>query len=187
VIAVAPFITTKSVAQTVRYGVVMDSLRDALAHSWTTDSTQVERAYCVRAVRISVRHVSPTGVDSIFRVLRAEPAHVRRADPNHVDFECNPGTPELHTHTPSTCLNDDPRFCMAEGPLAYSCQPSREDFEKLIRRGDSFAIVQCDRKAFRFYYPSEFIDSRRGDVTGAAKPPSSDSQAIHPPQHAASH
>ena len=34
-------------------------------------------------------------------------------------------------------------------PVAYSCQPSRDDYEKLIRRGDQFAVIQCDRVAFR--------------------------------------
>jgi hypothetical protein len=144
-------------AQTVRYGVLGDSVREQLRRAWSDDSTQVERAYCVRRARIVAHPISPTAVDTIIRVLEISPAPVRSADPNHVDFECKRGTPELHTHTPATCMSDDPHFCVADGPGAYSCQPSRDDYEKLVRRGDEFAIIQCDRKTFRFYYPSEYV------------------------------
>src|SRR5579872_7249862 len=34
-------------AQIMRYGVVMDGARNALAAEWTDDPAQVERAYCV--------------------------------------------------------------------------------------------------------------------------------------------
>jgi hypothetical protein len=74
-----------------------------------------------------------------------------------VQFECAKGTPELHTHTPATCLTDDKSSCRADGPLAYSCQPSRSDYEELLARGDEYGIIQCDRRAFRFYYPSEYV------------------------------
>ena len=167
-------------AQTVHYGVVSDSIREVLADAWRVDSTQVERAYCVRRVRISPHRISATAVDSIFRVIAVEPAAVRTADPNHVDFACAPGTPELHTHTPATCLSDDVHFCVAEGPLAYSCQPSRDDYEKLLRRGDPFGVVQCDRKAFRFYYPSEYVRLLESQPAGAAKPSSSAPPAERP-------
>ena len=159
-------------AQVVRYGVMGDSVRAELRGAWTDDSTQSERAYCVRRARIAARPVLDGAVDTIIRVIEVVPAKVRAADPNHVDFECAHGTPELHTHTPETCITDDPHFCTAGGPGAYSCQPSRQDYEKLVRRGDEYAIIQCDRQTFRFYYPSEFLPSHEaarpsGD---AAKP-----------------
>ncbi len=144
-------------AQVVRYGVMEDSARAMLRASWRNDSAQAERAYCVRRARIVARVVSPTKVDSIFHVLEVRPAHVDAASPNHVSFACHHGTPELHTHTPATCLTDDPKYCSPGGPEAYSCQPSRDDYEKLIDRGDAFAVIQCDRVAFRFYYPSEYV------------------------------
>jgi hypothetical protein len=134
-----------------------DSVTAQLRTAWTEDSTQNERAYCVQRARISSRPVLGGSVDSIFRVLAVKPAVTQGQDPNHVKFECAPGTPELHTHTPSTCLSDDVDSCRADGPLAYSCQPSRDDYEKLVNRGDEYAIIQCDRRAFRFYYPSEYI------------------------------
>jgi hypothetical protein len=141
----------------VRYGVMEDSARVTLRAAWRNDSAQPERAYCVRRARIVARVISSTKVDSIFHVLEVRPAHVDSASPNHVAFACNHGTPELHTHTPATCLADDPKYCAPGGPEAYSCQPSRDDYEKLIERGDQFAVIQCDRVAFRFYYPSEYV------------------------------
>ncbi|HKV50641.1 MAG TPA: hypothetical protein VJO52_05505 [Gemmatimonadaceae bacterium] len=153
----AAFVTGNAAqAQVVRYGVMEDSARAMLRTAWRNDSAQPERAYCVRRARIVAHVISPTKVDSIFHVLEVRPAHVDSASPNHVSFACGHGTPELHTHTPATCLGDDPKYCTADGPEAYSCQPSRDDYEKLVQRGDEFAIIQCDRVAFRFYYPSEY-------------------------------
>ena len=125
-------------AQTVRYGVMGDSVTTQLRAAWSDDSTQSERAYCVQRARITSRPSLGGGVDSIFRVLAVKPATPTSRDPNHVQFECAQGTPEL------------------DGPLAYSCQPSRSDYEELITRGDEYGIIQCDRRAFRFYYPSEY-------------------------------
>jgi hypothetical protein len=159
--------------QTVRYGVMGDSVTAQLRAAWTDDSTQNERAYCVARTRITSRPTLGGGVDSIFRVLALKPAVVTSQDPNHVQFECAAGTPELHTHTPATCLTDDAGSCRADGPLAYSCQPSRSDYEELVTRGDQYAIIQCDRRAFRFYYPSEYVTAQRlrvGNGTGTSGP-----------------
>lgn len=147
-------------AQVVRYGVIGDSVRAQLGRAWSTDYRQSERGYCVRRAYILARPVSRTAVDSIFRVLEVRPAHPSDADPNHVAFECTPGTPELHTHPPATCYNANVAWCEAGGPDAYSCQPSRADYEELIRRGDPFGIIQCDRWAYRFYYPSDYRPMR---------------------------
>jgi hypothetical protein len=144
-------------AQVVRYGVLDDPARSQLRAAWSEDSTQSERGYCVRRARIIAHPISPTAVDSVFRVLAITPAKPTEADPNHVEFACAAGTPELHTHTPATCIGSSTTYCSADGPGAYSCQPSRQDYEKLIRRGDAFGVIQCDRRAFRFYYPSDFL------------------------------
>jgi hypothetical protein len=155
-------------AQTVRYGVMSDTVTAQLRAAWTDDSMQSERAYCVQRARITSRPSLGGGVDSIFRVLAVKPAIATSQDPNHVQFECADGTPELHTHTPATCLTDDARSCRADGPLAFSCQPSRSDYEELLTRGDQYAIIQCDRRAFRFYYPSEYVTTSAQKV-GAGK------------------
>lgn len=157
-------------AQTVRFGVMGDSVTQQLRALWTDDSTQSERAYCVQRARISSRPVLGGGVDSIYRVLAVKPVHTKEQDPNHVQFECAPGTPELHTHTPATCFTDDASSCHFDGPLAFSCQPSRSDYRELLARGDQFGIIQCDRRAFRFYFPSEYVDSPPRVRTGDSGP-----------------
>jgi hypothetical protein len=147
-------------AQTVRLGVIMDGARQTLADAWTDAPRQVERAYCVRDWATGVHHVSKTPAiqdDSVFRVFEIEPADAHNAGPMSIDFSCPPGMPEVHIHTPTTCLGNDLSTCVTGGQNAYSCQPSRGDLEKLVRRGDQFAVVQCDERAFRFYYPSEYI------------------------------
>jgi hypothetical protein len=147
-------------AQTVRLGVVMDGPRQVLEAAWTEVPRQVERAYCVRDWSYGVHHISkspPIQDDTVFRVFGIESADASNAGPMSIDFNCPAGMPELHVHTPTTCMGDDLSTCMAGGLNAYSCQPSRGDLEKLIRRGDQFAVLQCDQRAFRFYYPSEYV------------------------------
>ena len=147
-------------AQTVRFGIIADSVRAALDSAWSEDPRQAERAYCVRRARISARRVGPGAVDTIIRVLAIRPAPTRDAGPNHADFDCPPGTPSLHVHPPATCVGTDVQWCEAGGPGAFSCQPSREDYVTLVRLGHPYAIIQCDRRSFRFYYPSEFVRRR---------------------------
>ncbi|GAC1695834.1 MAG: hypothetical protein NVS9B3_13930 [Gemmatimonadaceae bacterium] len=156
-------------AQAVRYGVLLDGARRTLEVSWSEDARQAERAYCVTGWSYAVSHVSreaPTKDDTVFRVLAVADAPVRNAGPSSVEFECPHGSPELHTHTPTTCATDDPATCVVGGLNAYSCQPSRQDFEKLLQRGDQFAIVQCDRRTFRFYYASEYLPPGSTVATG---------------------
>jgi hypothetical protein len=146
-------------AQAVRLGVVMDLPRQALEAAWTDVPRQVERAYCVTDWSYGVYHVSrvpPVQDDTVFRVFAIRDADATNAGPSAVDFECPDGMPELHIHTPTTCMGDDVATCVSGGLNAYSCQPSRGDLEKLVHRRDSFAVLQCDVHAFRFYYPSEY-------------------------------
>lgn len=165
-------------AQTVRYGVVMDGPRQALAARWTTDPSQVERAYCITdysegAMGMTTHASARSQPDSIYRVFQVVPAYPDAAGPNSVDFECPPGVPELHTHTPSTCTSDDVKTCVAGGLNAYSCQPSRADLAKLVRRHDPFAVIQCDRHDFRFYYAVDYQPpvAGRSLVAGGAERP----------------
>jgi hypothetical protein len=168
-------------AQIMRYGVVMDAARNALAAEWTENPTQVERAYCVTQwwpatsrnahVHASSDSTAARGMlaradsdaaedgreaDTVYRVIQITPVETSEATPNGATFACPHGVPEVHTHPPATCYSDRADQCYAGGADAYSCQPSREDARKLLQRGDPFAIVQCDRHAFVFYYPSQF-------------------------------
>jgi hypothetical protein len=158
-------------AQVVRYGIMTEGARAALERAWSDDPRQTERAYCVRRARITGEPVRAGAVDSIIRVLEVRPARVEEAGPNYARFECAPGTPELHTHAPATCPTDDPQWCTAGGPDAYSCQPSRGDYEKLARRGDPFGVIQCARQVFRFYYPSEFAGAGAATASGVTRRP----------------
>ncbi|HXB27433.1 MAG TPA: hypothetical protein VNV25_22070 [Gemmatimonadaceae bacterium] len=182
-------LTSSAGAQVMRYGVVMDAARNALAAEWTDNPTQVERAYCVtqwwtatsRNARV---HASPSNdsaavqkpdgrdADTVFRVLEIKPVETSEATPNGATFACPAGVPEVHTHPPATCYSDRADQCYAGGADAYSCQPSREDARKLLDRGDAFAIIQCDRHAFVFYYPSQFAAPTppRQDLAEVAKP-----------------
>jgi hypothetical protein len=168
-------------AQAVRYGVVMDLPRAALDSLWSDDPEQTERAFCVTSFSVGVYHVSrgqPVQDDTVFRVFAITDAETHDATPNSVDFECPHGMPEAHTHTPSTCSTDDLHTCVAGGLNAYSCQPSRRDLEKLTTRGDPFAVIQCDRRAFRFYYPSEYVPGTSATLAAGASSNKPDANAI---------
>jgi hypothetical protein len=150
--------TTVAGAQAVRFGVVMEQARRSLEPTWSEDPQQFERAYCVSHWTVAVDRVTrnPLQQDSVFRVFSVTPADLRSATPNSADFECPPGVPELHTHPPATCASDNVAWCVAGGPDAFSCQPSRGDLVKLVRRGDPFGVIQCDKRAFRFFFPAEY-------------------------------
>lgn len=156
-------------AQAVRYGVVMENVRDTLHSLWSDAPDQLERAYCIGNWSYGVYHAAREDAaqdDTIFRVFSIREAPVRSAGPSSVDFECPPGQPEMHTHTPTTCRGDDVKSCVTGGLNAFSCQPSRQDLQKLAQRGDAFAVIQCDARAFRFYFASELLPP--GSVTATA-------------------
>jgi hypothetical protein len=172
---------TPARAQTVRLGVVMDGPRQQLIASWDEmNPRQLERAYCVVDFSYGVYHVSktpPIQDDTVFRVFAIKNVDVTNATPISADFECPEGSPELHIHTPTTCMGDDATTCKLGGLNAYSCQPSRDDYEKLARRHDPFGVIQCDKRSFRFYYPAEYappdaVASKvpsRDSITGVGK------------------
>jgi hypothetical protein len=164
--------TTVARAQAVRLGVVMDGPRKQLVEAWDdANPKQVERAYCVVDWSYGVYHVSktpPIQDDTVFRVFAIKNVDVTNATPISADFECPSGSPELHVHTPTTCMGDDIETCKLGGLNAYSCQPSRDDYEKLVRRRDAFGVIQCDKRSFRFYYSAEYT---RSDAIASAAPP----------------
>lgn len=141
---------------------------------WTDDARQLERAYCITDWSFGVYHISrtpPVQDDTVFRVFAVQEAPTTNATPNSASFECPDGVPELHIHTPSTCMGDDVASCVAGGLNAFSCQPSRGDLEKLIARHDAFAVIQCDRRAFRFYYPTEYGPAPPARLATSSPPP----------------
>jgi hypothetical protein len=164
--------TTSARAQAVRLGVVMDGPRKQLMEAWDdANPRQVERAYCVVDWSYGVHHVSktpPIQDDTVFRVFAIKNVDVTNATPISADFECPNGSPELHVHTPTTCMGDEIETCKVGGLNAYSCQPSRDDYEKLMRRRDAFAVIQCDRRSFRFYYLADYT---RSDGIASTAPP----------------
>lgn len=164
--------TTPIEAQAVRLGVVMDGPRQQLVEAWNdVNPRQVERAYCVVDWSYGVYHVSrtpPIQDDTVFRVFAVKPVEVQNATPISADFECPEGSPELHIHTPTTCMGDDAETCKLGGLNAFSCQPSRDDYEKLVRRRDAFGVIQCDKRSFRFYYPADY--AQPGAAVVAAPP-----------------
>ena len=170
-------VTTTGKAQAVRLGVVMDGPRKELVAAWDDmNPKQVERAYCVVDWSYGVYHVSktpPIQDDTVFRVFAIKNVDVTSATPISADFECPSGSPELHVHTPTTCMGDDIETCKLGGLNAYSCQPSRDDYEKLVRRRDAFGVIQCDKRSFRFYYPAEY---RTPDAVASAAPPDPSTQ-----------
>ena len=160
-------------AQGVRLGVIMDEPRTVLEQAWTEDPRQVERAYCVTHWSFGVYQVTrtmPIQKDTVFRVFGVKPADVKAAGPASAEFECPPGVPELHIHTPTTCAGDDLNTCIVGGLNAYSCQPSRNDLEKLTSRGDAFGVIQCDRRSFRFYYAFEYVGVSTVSSTASPRP-----------------
>lgn len=132
--------------------VVIDPwVRDLLASVWDdTHPAQVERAYCVAYV---VTHLDGAPV---YRVWAIAPALAVIADPYHVSARCPAGASVafLHVHTPTTCTTSALTSCVLGGSDAWECAPSETDRLELLRDGDAFALLQCDRHAILAYYPS---------------------------------
>ena len=92
-----------------RYGVIMDDLRNTLAGEWTDEPHQVERTYCVIEWWPAIIRESDSGEkasDTLFRVAQATAIAASGATPNGASFACPAGVPELHTHPPATCYGD---------------------------------------------------------------------------------
>jgi hypothetical protein len=152
--------TTKYI--TVQYGVIEENVRRQLDSAWSDKPAQVERAYCMGVVSYSVvwayRDQKRLGREVFARVISIYPAKVSGATQYSLaNVECENDDPYIHTHPPSTCRYDNvPESCSYGGDQAWQCQPSRVDYESLIRRKHKFHVIQCDRHAFRFYWPSEY-------------------------------
>ena len=154
-------------AITVYYGVMAEPARHYLDSLWTDNPRQVERGYCVGAVSYNVQRAFDAwgrflGKEVIARVWTVlEPDSISGQTPSAIDvLRCPAGHQHIHTHPPTTCTDDEKvSTCVYGGTNAWQCQPSRVDLMVLVASGDRFGVIQCDRRAFRFYWPSEYRPS----------------------------
>lgn len=130
---------------TVRAGVVMDSVRRLLNREWREGGP--ERAWCITedwTARFNAGRemAGRGGADTIYRVFAIDPApHDSRATVREVRADCPGAKAVMHEHRPTGDVAD--------------CNPSRDDYDRLLARGDPYAVIWCDRRVFRFYYPSD--------------------------------
>ncbi len=166
---VAQMVAQKDTAYTtVYYGVLMPAAREYLESRWSEAPDQLERGYCVGAISYSVQWAydkrgRTLGKEVLARVWSIYEADtLKGATPSSIaDLGCVDGKPTVHTHPPTTCEDDeDATTCVFGGSSAFQCQPSRTDFMTLVRDKHRFSVIQCDKRAFRFYWPSEY----RADV-----------------------
>lgn len=141
-------------------GVVVDSPRTVLENLWNdTSATQTERAYCVTQYsKYSV--LNTDGPTILFRVDEIEEAQIEGATPASIEkIFCGDDRPIIHTHPPASCTVYSPTAmnCTLGGLYAWDCQPSRVDYESLLEHKAEFGVVQCDRHALRFFYPSDML------------------------------
>lgn len=140
------------------YGTVVEPARTTLMRAWNDSASQIERAYCVTGYEVTrlADRSDPTLTNVIVSVRTVEPAPVEGASVGGIEaVYCN-GAPTVHTHPPVTCenrgLDKQAVECYYGGPNAFSCQPSRTDYQSLVDEKAPFGVVQCDRRAFVFYY-----------------------------------
>lgn len=132
-----------------RFVIMDDYVREYLAAEWDkhkTDSLQIERGYCIRwQYDIWARELA-------YRVTQIDTAETIAADPSSIDFICptSRNMAEIHIHPATTCIKG---YCWNEGPYARQCAPSDEDRKYLIWAGQPFGMVQCDTRAFVYYFP----------------------------------
>lgn len=142
----------KAAAQSPRFAVLDDYVRERLAADWRTaqqgERVQVERAYCLRW-QLDIWAGEPA-----YRVTQIDTAVVDEATPGTIAFHCprGPNTAQLHVHPNHTCVTlHGP--CWKDGPYAWQCMPSDQDQYWLDQNGDEFSLVQCDEHATVAFFP----------------------------------
>lgn len=136
------------------YPFVTGQARALLEADWTETPHQFERGYCGQVhgiFRPSEDGFVPGDMTMFIVIDSAVPAHMDSADEHHSKFECPAGWATIHTHPPSQDL------------YGYECWPSRNDLMAIISLGNQFGIIQCDKHAFRFYFPYELRPMSSGD------------------------
>lgn len=162
--AQGPFPTTPTV---VIYPAVVGEARATLEKDWNdSDAYQPERGYCVTEfvqAGVPTEHGQP-GYNIWIVVKKVVPASDPSNSTRRSMVNCPPGQPTLHTHPPATCDRAGAN-CTLGGEGAYECAPSRQDLESLILLENNWGIIQCDRHAFRFFYPFELRFLSQSDTS----------------------
>lgn len=123
----------------VRVGIVRPWALMVLMADWDASDTAHERGYCV-TVAVRVPYPKPDIADSVYIVWGVTPALEHGSGEDWINYRCAPGQPSVHTHP-------------THGGVP-NCDPSKPDRLTLRRERAPFAVVQCDRGTFRFYYPT---------------------------------
>jgi len=142
------------------YGYVTDSARVQLEQAWDTrNAFQTERGFCIEPADVEV-DTSTDKANVAWRVHHVHPpTSVTNATPYMIQFDCSPtAIASIHVHTPTTCAHDQsdpygfhPKVCILGGDDSALC--SVDETDRMAARGDEFTAVQCDKRAFVFYWP----------------------------------
>ena len=143
------------------YGYVTDSARVYLEQGWDEHNAfQVERGWCIEPADVEV----DTAIDHSAVMWKVHhvtlPDSVSRATPYAISFSCSStAIAAMHVHTNTTCIHNPkdpygyhPKGCILGGDDAYLC--SVDEADRSHARNDSFAVVQCGRGQFVFYWPN---------------------------------
>lgn len=166
-LCVVSFVGPERPSEPIFYGTIAEPARTQLMRAWTDAADQVERAYCVTSYSKTLL----PGQDSVYivTVTGIEPAKVTGATNEGIErVNCGePAKPVIHTHPPLTCTKIGPsvdklhNVCYYGGPNAFSCQPSRVDYQSLVAEKTYFGVIQCDRRAFVFYWRVHYTLDKR--------------------------
>ena len=157
-----------TISDTIRLGVVVGRARELAAMTWdSVDAYQVERAFCVESWDVSKTTINEYTI-LIYSVTGLKPVKPADATPTSVTYRCR--GPRMHTHPPSRCEPPTEKRkdwrCELTKAREQNCKPSTpetkvglgpgSDVDVLEKNGDPFAIVQCGRNVFGFYYPTSY-------------------------------
>lgn len=159
-----------SLAQHVMYyGLVTNPAREYLESKWTDSTYQVEQGYCVdKAVYYQSPANDSEGKNFMAVILSVLPAKAKMQSYYQGTFTCPKNMPLIHTHPPITCRQmvavdlSESLNCQRGGSNAFQCEPSRKDYEALIQTNLPFGVIQCDRRAFVFYWPHHYRENDSG-------------------------
>lgn len=178
--ATAPAVTPlpDSLARhTMYYGMLANPAREYLESKWTDSTYQVEQGYCVdKAIYYQSQQSDSQGRNYLVMVLNVLPALARKQSYYEGTFTCPKNMPLVHTHPPITCRQlqsadlSQTLSCERGGPNAFQCEPSRKDYMSLLQTGLPFGVIQCDRRAFVFYWPHQYRENDFGAKHFTAPP-----------------
>lgn len=142
------------------YGYVTDSARTFLEQGWDTrNAYQKERGYCIEPADVEVDTADDHSAVA-WKVHHVTlPDSLSFATPYAIEFHCSStAIASLHTHTPTSCAHEPmdpigmhPKHCILGGEDSALCSVDEQD--RFTARNDAFIIVQCDKRAFVFWWP----------------------------------